>query len=169
MTADDEPLFPGSAPANPDSVDPALQDRIRELVHGQPYGILCTQGERQPYGSMVAFAFAADLTYAVFATPVATRKYRLLSECDHVALVVDNRPQHPGDMMKVEALTATGRATEVEPGPDLDEYARLLVSRHPQLRSFVEAASSALFRIDVYRYFHVSRFQEVGQWVPPSR
>jgi hypothetical protein len=41
-----------------------------------------------------------------------------------------------------------------------------LTQRHPQLRSFVRAPSSALFRIDVVRYLHVSRFQEVHQWIP---
>jgi succinylglutamate desuccinylase len=118
---------------------------------------------------MVAFAFSDDLSFAVFATPMATRKYRLLSECDHVALVVDNRPQHTDDMMKVEAVTATGRTTEVAPSAEFNEYSRLLVGRHPQLESFVRASSCALFRIDVFRFFHVTRFQEVGQWVPVSR
>jgi nitroimidazol reductase NimA-like FMN-containing flavoprotein (pyridoxamine 5'-phosphate oxidase superfamily) len=148
--------------------DPRLAERIRRLVTEQPYGVLCTQGQGQPYGSLVAFAFSEDLSYAVFATPVATRKYRLLSECDHVALVVDNRPQHPDDMMKVEALTATGRTTEIERGTRFDQYSELLTRRHPQLASFVRASSCALLRIDVFRFFHVTRFQEVGQWVPPS-
>jgi hypothetical protein len=118
---------------------------------------------------MVAFAFSDNLTYAVFATPTATRKYRLLVECDHVALVVDNRPQYPDDMMKVEAVTATGKVRNVERGPEYDTYASLLTKRHPQLESFVKASSCALFKIDIYRFFHVTRFQEVGQWVPPTR
>jgi nitroimidazol reductase NimA-like FMN-containing flavoprotein (pyridoxamine 5'-phosphate oxidase superfamily) len=171
MPVDDEPLFPGSGSPGPSSAagGPRLAERIRRLATEQPFGVLCTQGQGQPYGSMVAFAFADDLSYAVFATPVATRKYRLLSECSHVALVVDNRPQHPDDMMQVEAMTATGRTTLVPRGARFDGYAKLLVDRHPQLESFVGASSSALFRIDVFRIFHVSRFQEVGQWMPPSR
>ena len=40
------------------------------------------------------------------------------------------------------------------------------MSRHPYLQSFVKAATCALFRIDVVRFLHVSRFQEVRQWVP---
>jgi hypothetical protein len=170
MHIEDEPLFP--TPASPEDgasgAEPRLQDRIRHLVTEELYGILCTQGQGQPYGSMVAFAFANDLSFAVFATPVATRKYRLLSECNHVALVVDNRPQHRHDMMKVEALTATGKATEVRRGSDFDAYSRLLIGRHPQLESFVNASSCALFRINIFRFFHVTRFQEVGQWVPPT-
>jgi len=171
MPIDDEPQFPGEGPAGPGTPDasPRLADKIRRLLTEQLYGILCTQGQGQPYGSMVAFAFSADLSFAVFATPIATRKYRLLSECHHVALVVDNRPQHADDMMKVEAVTATGRATEVAPSAEFNEYSRLLVGRHPQLESFVRASSCALFRIDVFRFFHVMRFQEVGQWVPIPR
>ena len=171
MSVEDEPLFPNLLPndRDPEQNEPRLREQIEHLVTNQLYGVLCTQGQGQPYGSIVAFAFSKDLTYAVFATPVATRKFRLLSECDRVALVVDNRPLYPNDMMKVEAATATGKATNVERGPKFDEYAILLTDRHPQLDIFVKASSCALFRIDVYRFFHVTRFQEVGQWVPPSR
>jgi len=144
-----------------------LDQRIRELAFEQPVAVLCTQGEGQPYGSLVFFEFSNDLRFLVFATPRATRKYRLLTECNHVAVVLDSRMKFPEDMMKVEAVTVTGRAAEVERGPEFKQYADLLVGRHPYLRSFVAAPSSALFRIDVVRYIHVSRFQEVRQWTPP--
>ena len=149
-----------------DSEEQALAQRIRRLVTTQPYGVLATQGEGQAYGSLVAFAFSEDLREAFFATQVATRKYQLLTENERIALVVDDRPEHVGRMMDVEAITITGRAREVPPGPDRVRYAEKVVARHPQLRSFVAAESSALFRIQVTRFFHVSRFQEVRQWVP---
>ena len=169
MAATDEPLFPEAGRADSELIepDPGLEARIRHLVTEQPYGVLCTQGESQPYGSLIAFAFSANLSYAVFATPVATRKYRLLSQCDNVALVVDNRPDHQ-DMMMVEAVTATGHTRELPRGSEFDDHADLLVSRHPQLESFVKASSCALFRIEVVRFLHVTRFQEVGQWIPPT-
>jgi len=171
MPVSDEPIFPDCKPASPNAAESELPltDRIRRLATGQLFGVLCTQGQGQPYGSMIAFSFSDDLGFAIFATPVASRKYRLLTECDHVAVVIDNRPQFPGNMMKVEAMTVTGRAKEIEPGEGFDEYSRLLLARHPQLESFVNAPSSALFRIDVFRFFHVGRFQEVSQWVPPIR
>jgi nitroimidazol reductase NimA-like FMN-containing flavoprotein (pyridoxamine 5'-phosphate oxidase superfamily) len=146
-----------------------LRERIERLVRSQPYGVLCTQGEGQPYASLVAFAFSGDLSTAVFATPVATRKYRLLSECERVALLVDNRPQHVDDMMQVEAVTATGRAAEIRAGADRERLAAMLIGRHPYLKSFVSADSSALFEIEITRFFHVTRFQEVTQWVPARR
>jgi uncharacterized protein YhbP (UPF0306 family) len=148
--------------------DLTLPERIRNLVQGERFAVLCTQGQRQPYGSVVAFALSRDLRAAAFATPMTTRKYRLLSECARVALVIDNRGKHPNDMMKVEAITATGRAGQLQPGPDFDQWAGLLTARHPYLKSFVRAPSTALFRIDIVRYLYVTRFQEVRQWVPES-
>jgi nitroimidazol reductase NimA-like FMN-containing flavoprotein (pyridoxamine 5'-phosphate oxidase superfamily) len=147
----------------------SLERTIRRLLAGQPYGVLCTQGQGQPYGSLVAYAMTPDLDSAVFSTQRATRKYRLLSECDHVALVVDNRSGLPDQLMDVEAVTATGRAHEVATGPEFEQWSRLLTDRHPYLDTFVRSDSCALFRIDIVRYFHVSRFQEVRQWVPRSR
>jgi nitroimidazol reductase NimA-like FMN-containing flavoprotein (pyridoxamine 5'-phosphate oxidase superfamily) len=144
----------------------ALQERIRALLDGQPFAVLCTQGGGQPYGSLVAYAAGDDLLAVTFATPVATRKYRLLCECPQVALVIDSRSTSPGTLTQVEAITATGRATQLQPGPDHDRWAALLTARHPQLGPFVAAPSSALFRIDVLRYLYVTRFQEVHQWIP---
>jgi nitroimidazol reductase NimA-like FMN-containing flavoprotein (pyridoxamine 5'-phosphate oxidase superfamily) len=160
-------LNEGSPKKDNSGPDIPLDQRIRGLVTEQPVAVLCTQGEGQPYGSLVFFSSSNDLRFLVFATPRATRKYRLLTECDHVAIVLDSRIKLPEDMMKVEAVTVTGRAAEVEEGPEFGECADLLVGRHPYLKSFVAAPSSALFRVDVVRYIHVSRFQEVRQWTPP--
>jgi len=139
---------------------------IRRLLDGQLYGVLCTQGQGQPYGSLVAYAMSPELDSAVFATQKATRKYSLLSECPHVALVVDNRSALPGQLMDVEAVTATGHAHEVATGPAFEQWSRLLIDRHTYLDQFVRSASCGLFRIDIVLYLHVTRFQEVRQWVP---
>ena len=144
----------------------AVGERIRALLDQQPFAVLCTQGGSQPYGSLVAYAFGRDLAAAVFATPVETRKYRLLSECDRVALVVDTRSEFPGDFMKVEAVTATGRAVQLHDGPEFERWANMLTARHPQLESFVHAPESALFRIEIASYTYVTRFQEIHRWAP---
>ena len=168
MNHSDEPLFKRSdMPESPAATaNPAVRERIRQLTHEQPYGVLCVQGGGQPYGALVAFAFSEDMQHAVFVTPVATRKYRLLSECDHVALVIDNRPNKTDELMDIEAVTVTGRSRMIERGDEFDRWAELLISRHPYLKSFVTADSCALFRVDVVRFLHVARFQEVNQWIP---
>jgi hypothetical protein len=143
-----------------------LEDRIRSLFQSQKYAVLATQGAGQPYASLVAFAAAEDLRTVGFATPITTRKYKLLMQCDHVALLIDSRSQGASNMMEIEAFTATGRSTRLEAGPELDRWSKRLVSRHPQLDGFVRSPTSALFRVDILRYLHVSRFQEVIQWIP---
>jgi uncharacterized protein YhbP (UPF0306 family) len=168
MTNPDEPLFgteqvtqsPGA------TARPVVRDRVHDLTRSQPYAVLCVQGEGQPYGALVAFAFTQDLRHAVFVTPVATRKYRLLSECDQVALVIDNRASRAEALMDIEAVTVTGRAQMIERGSEFDRWAELLIGRHPYLDAFVKAATCALFRVDVARFLHVGRFQEVSQWIP---
>ncbi len=171
MKNPDEPLFDvdGTAHGPDATADPAVRERIRQLVDKQPYAVLCVQGEGQPYGALVAFAFSADLRHAVFVTPVATRKYRLLSDCNHVALVIDNRPNKADELMEIEAVTITGRAQMIARGGEFDRWAELLIARHPYLKSFVNADSCALFRVDVVRFLHVARFQEVSQWIPGDR
>jgi hypothetical protein len=144
----------------------SLSERIRHLAEGEPYAVLATQGDGQPYASIVALAMAPDFRSAVFATPMATRKYRLLTACDRVALLIDNRCGHPGNMMEVEAITATGRAVRIPPGEEFDRWSSLLLVKHPHLRGFVTSPSVALFRVEIVRFFHVERFQEVREWRP---
>jgi nitroimidazol reductase NimA-like FMN-containing flavoprotein (pyridoxamine 5'-phosphate oxidase superfamily) len=153
-----------------DAADEACSaaELIRRLLTEQPYAVLCTQSQSQPYGSLIAFAASDDLKTLVFSTPVTTRKYRLLTECAHVALLIDSRAASSADMMQIEAVTATGHAHVVPRGPEFARWAGLLTARHPHLAPFVKAESSALIRVEVVRYFHVHRFQEVRQWVPGS-
>ena len=132
----------------------------------QSFCILSTQGQEQPYGSLIAYAYTNDLKQYFFSTQLATRKYKLLQGCEHVALVIDNRCQHLDNMMQVEAITITGNAKHIKSGPDYETGLNLLRNRHPYLNDFLGSASTALFQIDVVRYFHVTRFQMVSQSVP---
>jgi nitroimidazol reductase NimA-like FMN-containing flavoprotein (pyridoxamine 5'-phosphate oxidase superfamily) len=145
-----------------------IQEQIRGLVKGQPFCVLCTQGDGQPYGSVVALAYNDECASLAFATPEGTFKYRLLCECDRVALVVDTRSQYPDDVMRAAAVTATGRAVRLQPGTDLDWWQARLAERHPQLAAFFIARDTALFRVDIERYKLVTRFQEVHVWEPQS-
>ena len=168
MSRTDEPALGAEGGESSARSTDDLPARILNLVNSEPYAVLCTQAETQPYGSVVAVAFTQDLRHALFATPVTTRKFRLLSASKRVALVVDNRSAWPDDMMRVEAVTLTGQAVQVDRCEDYDRWAEILVGRHPHLEAFVHAKSCALFRVDVLRFFHVERFQEVREWAPPD-
>jgi nitroimidazol reductase NimA-like FMN-containing flavoprotein (pyridoxamine 5'-phosphate oxidase superfamily) len=138
---------------------------IRDLIARHPFAVLCTQGGGQPYGSLVAYAVNDALSAAVFSTGRATRKYSLLTSNDRVAFVVDSRSSYPEELMKVEAITATGRAHELSDG-ERGSWAEILAVRHPQLRSFVFSSSTAVFKIEIASYLYVTRFQEVHRWAP---
>ncbi len=147
----------------------SVRDRIRKLLVSQRFAILCTQGLAQPYASIVGFAASEDLKHIYFSTPKTTRKYRLLTRCSKVAIQADNRSHFPKKFMSVESVTATGKAAEIKGRKETLAVADILLKRHPYLKSFFHSPTCALIRVRVLRYFHVSRFQEVGQWIPTRR
>ena len=144
----------------------AVREQIRALLQGQPFGVLCTQGGGQPYGSVVAFAYDDDLCSLAFATPEGTFKYRQLCECDRVAMVIDTRAQHPGDARRASALTSVGRAVRLQPGSGLQEWQARLQERHPDLAAFFGAENTAIFGIHVDRHKLTTQFQNVQVWEP---
>jgi nitroimidazol reductase NimA-like FMN-containing flavoprotein (pyridoxamine 5'-phosphate oxidase superfamily) len=150
----------------PSKSDANLKERIKRLVTEESYGVLCTQSQGQPYGSMIAFAFTEDLSTALFATSRFTRKYQILTQCKKVAIVVNNREKFPSDLNKIEAITVTGSSEEIQRASTDFRLVNLLVQKHPHLKSFITSPSTAVFRVNVVRYFHVHRFQEVREWVP---
>jgi len=164
----DEPIFTNRE--DPSQLIPTktadLGQRIKQLVAAQSFCVLCTQGQEQPYGSLVAYAHSEDAKKYFFCTSVNTRKFKLLSNCDRIAMVIDSRCDHQTDMKQVEAVTITGKAKLLKSGDEYREGIQLLNVRHPYLTDFLTAQSTALFRIDVVRYLHVTHFQEVSQWKP---
>jgi hypothetical protein len=165
----DEPIFGPDDRTEEQDQGAALSQMIGQLVAGEPFAVLCTQGEGQPYGSVIAFAASDDLGQMAFCTSRATRKYRLLRRCQHVSLVIDDRSKHGDDTRKVSAVTVTGRATEIASSPIRELWHGRLVARHPYLEEFLTSPTCSLFLVDVVRYLHVVRFQEVSQWVPRAK
>ncbi|MFA6600589.1 MAG: pyridoxamine 5'-phosphate oxidase family protein [Candidatus Omnitrophota bacterium] len=156
-------------PGDTELIRRSVRDRIRKLLTSQRFAILCTQGLAQPYASIVGFAASDDLKSIYFSTPKTTRKYRLLTRCSKVAIQADNRSHFPKKFMSVESVTATGKAGAIKGRKESLAVADILRKRHPYLKSFFHSPTCALIRVRVLRYLHVSRFQEVGQWIPDRR
>jgi heme iron utilization protein len=158
----DEPMCPPDEPCPDERKN--VKDAIQELMNSELFAVLSTQNEGQPYASLISFAASADLKRIVFATTRETRKYTLLEKSPQVALLVDDRSQNPPLINHIQAVTITGRATIL---PDKKTWGSLLLEKHPYLLEFIENPTTALIRVEVYRYFYVRRFQEVSQWIPP--
>lgn len=136
---------------------------VRKLLEAQPFGVLGTTHSGHAYTSLVAFVATADAGAIYFATTRATRKYLNLAANDQVALLVDNRADQALPLYEAAATSAYGRATEVA-SAEHAEIIELYLARHPQLKAFVSAPTTAMFRIQVRCYHLVQRFQNVTEF-----
>jgi nitroimidazol reductase NimA-like FMN-containing flavoprotein (pyridoxamine 5'-phosphate oxidase superfamily) len=141
------------------SLDSMRKD-LEELFTTQPLAVLSTQNAGQPYASLVAFASSEDLKELYFATTRATRKYANLSSDPRVAMLVDSRSNEVSDFRWAMAVTATGKAEEVE-GQEKEKVLKIYLAKHPHLDDFVSSPSCALLKIRVERYYVATRFQNV--------
>ncbi len=156
----DEPVL--DRDKHPDQPTAEVEGRLRDLINEQHYGVLCTQGAGQPYGSVVAYACSPALDRIWFATPETTRKFKLIQGCPKVALVIYR--DQGADVMSGAAVTITGEATILD--ATRDAGVAQLLSRHPHLETFCAAPTTAVIRLDIVRCFYVERFQEVTEWSP---
>ena len=138
----------------------AMSTMIADVLESQRFGVLASRIGDGPYTSLVAFVAAKDLSYLLFATTRATRKYANITKNASVAMLIDTRTNTEADFRNAAAVTALGIAREIDVAatPNLLER---YVSRHPHLKVFATAESSALFKISIERYFIVQRFQNV--------
>jgi nitroimidazol reductase NimA-like FMN-containing flavoprotein (pyridoxamine 5'-phosphate oxidase superfamily) len=137
-----------------------LRKTLKDLFTSQRLGVLATYGEGQPYSSLVAIAVTNDLKYLVFATTRATRKYANLSAESRVSILVDNRSNQETDFHRAIAVTALGRAEEIDER-EKNQFLRLYLAKHPYLEEFVNSPTCALLKVSVDRYYMVNRFQNV--------
>jgi nitroimidazol reductase NimA-like FMN-containing flavoprotein (pyridoxamine 5'-phosphate oxidase superfamily) len=139
-----------------------MKDKVRDLFEAQKLAVLSTQRGGQPYTTLVAFAASPDLKYLYFATTRATRKYANLSADARVAMLMDNRSNEVADFRRAMAVTAVGRAEEVD-DQERDAITDIYLAKHPHLRDFVKSPTCALLSVGVSTYYVVNRFQEVRE------
>jgi uncharacterized protein YhbP (UPF0306 family) len=140
---------------------------IRNLLESQKLAVLSTQNHGQPYCNLIAIAATDDLKYLLFATTRATRKYANLMADARVAVLVDNRRNDVADFAEAAALTALGKAWEVQ-GVERQQFLKVYLEKHPYLEEFAAGPTCALLRVRVDRYIVVTRFQEVREIQIPA-
>lgn len=136
---------------------------LQALLSSQPLAVLSSDGDGQPYSSLVGFAATENLKHILFATLRQTRKYRNIESNPRVSLLVDSRSNSEDDFQSAMAVTILGTARECN---EEDEMLQIYLSRHPGLSSFVHSAGCALLCVDVTQYYLVRRFQEVVEIAP---
>jgi nitroimidazol reductase NimA-like FMN-containing flavoprotein (pyridoxamine 5'-phosphate oxidase superfamily) len=144
------------------SPGPDTVDVLRDLFARQRLGVLATQGQGHPYASLVAVRASDDLRHLYFTTTRATRKFHFLSADPHAAMLVDSRSDDDLDFHGAVAATAVGTTRELE-GDERAVQLTAFLERHPHLRTFASAPTSALVDLTVDTYYVVSRFQNVTE------
>ncbi len=162
----DEPDYVDVVTGRVENTRGQVEAEIRELCLEQPFAVLATQGEGQPYTNLISYALSADLRHLVFSTPSQTRKYHLINKNKKISLLIDNRSQQPESINLIRAITITGSARPLTDPEEIDRWAGFLIKRHHYLDKFIKSPSSSLILVDIIRFFYVRRFQEVYQWVP---
>ena len=137
---------------------------LMELLTSQQVAVLATQQHGQPHLSLMAFMVAADGLDLWFATLRSTRKYANMAANPRVTLLVDNRCGQEADFQTVLVATATGEVEEVT-GSERHRALQLYLAKHPSLTEFVGSPDCALMRLRVEKYYLVSKFQEVQEFL----
>lgn len=138
--------------------------RLKRFDRTQRHAVLATASNDRPYASLVAFAIAPDRRRLLFATPIDTTKYRNMIKNSRVSLVIDNRENTSGDYLGAEAITILGRAREVRQKGARTALARVLSRKHPALKEFISAPTTALMQVRIERCLHIGRFQTISEW-----
>jgi nitroimidazol reductase NimA-like FMN-containing flavoprotein (pyridoxamine 5'-phosphate oxidase superfamily) len=139
---------------------PELRRVLHELLGTQNFGVLCTQGQGHPYGTVVCFAASDDMARVWFSTTRSTRKFTHIQGDDRVAIVVHNASNRPSDLFEAVAATGTGRARELT-GAERQAASERYLAKHPHLKEFAASPNCALVEVRIDTFHVVTRFQEV--------
>jgi nitroimidazol reductase NimA-like FMN-containing flavoprotein (pyridoxamine 5'-phosphate oxidase superfamily) len=139
---------------------PELHRVLSDVLATQNFGVLCTQGNGGPYGTVVCFATSFDLSRIWFSTTRSTRKFTHIRDDDRVAFVVDNASNRPADLFEAVAITGTGHARELT-GAEREAASEQYLAKHPHLKEFTGTPNCALVEVEVETFHVVTRFQEV--------
>lgn len=152
----------GRAPSRPSSADAAeLVGRIERLLDEEGTAVLSSCGrDGRPHGSLVGFARIDGVRRLCFATGRRTRKFAQLMENPAVCLTVDGRRKDGRDFRDCVVVSAHGTARVLE-GAEAEAAAAVLVARHPEIEAFFRSPGTAVVALEVRRWDHVSRFQDV--------
>jgi len=162
----EEPDYVDVVPGRIDGDRDQLKSEIKTLCFEQPFAVLATLDESQPYTNLISFAVDKELKHLAFSTPSQTKKYHLITKNKNVSLLIDNRGQQPASINLIRALTINGTARPLEDPKEIDYWSGLLIKRHSYLEKFVKSSTSSLILVDITNIIYVRRFQEVYHWGP---
>lgn len=131
---------------------------LKNLLKEQNLAVLATEKNGIPYTNLIAFAETEDLKKIMFVTPRFTRKYSNILSSKNASIMIDNRSNELSDFKDANVINAMGIIEEVNKDPVLS---KIYLSKHSQLKSFLDAPTSALMMMKVSKYVIATDFQNV--------
>ena len=162
----DEPMFIDVTSCDTACSGHEILSEIKKMCDQQNFAVLATQGDGQPYTSLISFSITNDLKKIYFSTPSQTRKFSLLEKNNQVSLLIDNRSDLPDGLNQISGLTITGTARIVAEDFEKKEASFHLLEKHPYLKKFISSETTKIIEITAEHFYYVRRFQEVYQWSP---
>ena len=141
-------------------LNPEVKKRIDKVLDSQNIAVLGTSKDDEPYSSLVGFVVTDDHRELVFATMRQRLKYRNIEANPRVTFMIDDRNVQDDDFNETTSVTIVGSAADVK-GKEREEYAAMLVDRHPVLTDFVSSPDCAVIRVTIDKIFVVSDFESV--------
>jgi general stress protein 26 len=132
--------------------------QIHELCKKQRYAVIATQGNNEPYTSLVAFSATEDLSYLFFATLRNTRKYKNIIKNPKISMLFDNRENLSSDIKNAIAVAAVGNALEIQ--ENRQHFIDIHLKKHPYLTEFIQNPKCALVGLTVEKFYVVQQFQQ---------
>lgn len=141
-------------------INPEVKKRIDKVLDSQSIAVLGTSKNNEPYSSLVGFVITDDMRELVFATMRQRLKYENMVANPRVTLMIDDRNEQNNDFNETTSVTIIGTAEDVT-SAERDEYASMLVERHPILTDFVSFPDCAIMRVKIDKIYVVSDFESV--------
>jgi general stress protein 26 len=139
-----------------------LRSSIQDLLSAERLAVLATEGDGQPYTSLVTMAATEDLRRVLFPTLRRSTKFAHLTHNPRVSVLLDNRCHRAPGSPQAMALTIIGIASEVA-SEDAVRLRRLYLNRHPHLSRFLDDPECALVQVEVQRYRLVRQLQDISE------
>jgi nitroimidazol reductase NimA-like FMN-containing flavoprotein (pyridoxamine 5'-phosphate oxidase superfamily) len=140
-------------------LDSMKMNKLRSLFDSQPIAVLGTSSD-DPYSCLVGFKITDDFKYLIFATMRDRLKYRQITTNPRVSLMIDDRSDQKHDFKKTTSVTIIGTAEDIK-GKHRQDYAELLLEKHPVLEEFINDNDCAVMRVSIDRMYVVSNFESV--------
>ena len=162
----DEPMFVNVTACDSQCAEKETLKEIQKLCDDQNFAVLATQGDGQPYTSLISFSVNDSLTKLYFSTPSQTRKFNLLEKNHLVSVLIDNRSDLPTGLNQISGLTITGTAKVLSDEDQIKKASVILLDKHPYLQRFIQSSTTKIIEVSAEHLYYVRRFQEVFEWSP---